>query len=121
HLFHFVEHHKAICKLTYVLCNTFITVFSKGFCMPEMESQESGEGDMEDNVKGTGIGEGEGNKDVSDEIEDEEQALGNADDQQDSLDKKKHKEEDKGIEMENDFDGQLEDVEEDDKDDEDHD
>ncbi|KAF9194234.1 AAA ATPase midasin [Haplosporangium sp. Z 11] len=125
HLFHFVQHHKTINKLTYVLCNTFSILFSKGFCIPEME-QEMKEGEEESNVGGTGIGEGEGGKDVSDEIEDEEQVLGTQNEKkQDEEDKKKEtEEEDKGIEMENDFEGNMEDVEpssdqEDDEDEED--
>ncbi|KAG0232655.1 AAA ATPase midasin [Actinomortierella wolfii] len=123
HLFHYVQHHKAITKLTYVLCNTFTTLFSKGFCIPEME-QETKEGEEETNVSGTGIGEGDGGKDVSDEIEDEEQVLGTQNDKkQDENDQKDTEEEDKGIEMENDFDGKLEDVKptSDDEDDQDDD
>ncbi|KAF9163666.1 AAA ATPase midasin [Actinomortierella ambigua] len=125
HLFHYVQHHKAITKLTYVLCNTFSILFSKGFCIPEME-QETKEGEEETNVAGTGIGDGDGGKDVSDEIEDEEQVLGLQNDKkQDDDQQKDTEEEDKGIEMENDFDGKLEDVkptsddENDDDDDED--
>ncbi len=34
------------------------------------------QGDLQDNQAGTGMGEGQGNKDVSDQIEDEEQLLG---------------------------------------------
>ncbi|KAG0336802.1 hypothetical protein BG004_007894 [Podila humilis] len=124
HLFHFVQHHKTINKLTYVLCNTFSILFAKGFCIPEME-QEMKEGEEETGVAGTGIGDGEGGKDVSDEIEDEEQVLGTQNDKkQDEDDKKETEEEDKGIEMENDFEGNMEDVEpssdqEDDEDDDD--
>ncbi|KAG0307077.1 AAA ATPase midasin [Dissophora globulifera] len=124
HLFHYVQFHKTINKLTYVLCNTFSILFSKGFCIPEME-QEMKEGEEESGVAGTGIGEGEGGKDVSDEIEDEEQVLGTQNEKkQDEDDKKETEEEDKGIEMENDFEGNLEDVEpssdrEDDDDDDD--
>ncbi|KAG0241019.1 AAA ATPase midasin [Mortierella sp. GBA43] len=123
HLFHFVQFHKTINKLTYVLCNTFSILFSKGFCIPEME-QEMKEGEEETGVAGTGIGEGDGGKDVSDEIEDEEQVLGTQNEQKQDDDKKETKEEDKGMEMENDFDGNLEDVEpssdqEDDDDDDD--
>ncbi|KAG0341494.1 AAA ATPase midasin [Podila horticola] len=111
HLFHFVQYHKTINKLTYVLCNTFSILFAKGFCIPEME-QEMKEGEEESNVAGTGIGDGEGGKDVSDEIEDEEQVLGTQNDKkQDDDDKKETEEEDKGIEMENDFEGNMEDVE----------
>ncbi|KAK3821371.1 MAG: hypothetical protein J3Q66DRAFT_280726 [Benniella sp.] len=110
HLFHFVQFHKTINKLTYVLCNTFSILFSKGFCIPEME-QEMKEGEEETGVAGTGIGEGDGGKDVSDEIEDEEQVLGTQNEQKQDNDKKETKEEDKGMEMENDFEGNLEDVE----------
>ncbi|KAK3846925.1 MAG: hypothetical protein J3R72DRAFT_519841 [Linnemannia gamsii] len=111
HLFHYVQYHKTINKLTYVLCNTFSILFTKGFCIPEME-QEMKEGEEESNVAGTGIGDGEGGKDVSDEIEDEEQVLGTQNDKkQDEDDKKETEEEDKGIEMENDFEGNMEDVE----------
>ncbi|KAI1311961.1 AAA ATPase midasin [Mortierella claussenii] len=111
HLFHFVQYHKTINKLTYVLCNTFSILFSKGFCIPEME-QEMKEGEEETGVAGTGIGEGDGGKDVSDEIEDEEQVLGTQNEKkQDEDDKKETEEEDKGLEMENDFEGNLEDVE----------
>ncbi|KAG0206795.1 AAA ATPase midasin [Mortierella sp. GBA30] len=126
HLFHFVQFHKTINKLTYVLCNTFSILFSKGFCIPEME-QEMKEGEEQSNVEGTGIGDGEGGKDVSDEIEDEEQVLGTQNDKKkDEDDKKETEEEDKGIEMENDFEGNMEDVEpssdqEDDDEDEDED
>ncbi|KAG0373871.1 AAA ATPase midasin [Mortierella sp. AD032] len=111
HLFHYVQYHKTINKLTYVLCNTFSILFTKGFCIPEME-QEMKEGEEESNVAGTGIGDGEGGKDVSDEIEDEEQVLGTQNDKkQDEDDKKETEEEDKGIEMENDFEGNMEDDE----------
>ncbi|KAF9437661.1 AAA ATPase midasin [Entomortierella beljakovae] len=125
HLFHFVQFHKTVNKLTFILCNTFSTLFSKGFCIPEME-QEMKEGEEESGVAGTGIGEGDGGKDVSDEIEDEEQVLGTQNEKkQDEDDKKQTEEEDKGIEMENDFEGNLEDVEpasdQDDDDDDDDD
>lgn len=106
----FLLHHKAMAKLTFVMCNTFTTIFTKGFCIPEGAAEDSGDG-VEDGVQGTGIGEGEGNNDVSDQIEDEEQVLGTQNDKQPDLEKQDTKEEKKGMEMENDFDGQLEDVE----------
>ncbi|CAI2169296.1 7876_t:CDS:10, partial [Funneliformis geosporum] len=55
----FIYHHKSLCKLTYVLCNSFTTVFMKGYCMPQMESNDGKGGDVDENVQGTGIGEGE--------------------------------------------------------------
>ncbi|CAG8439564.1 5371_t:CDS:10 [Funneliformis mosseae] len=70
----FIYHHKSLCKLTYVLCNSFAT-------------------------------------DVSEEIEDEEQVLGNQNEKsQDSTDDQLKSKEDKGIEMENDFEGTMEDI-----------
>ncbi|CAG8555969.1 630_t:CDS:2, partial [Paraglomus occultum] len=74
-----LAHHKSVCKLTYVLVSSFTVIFSRGFCTPNMETEVTEEGDTEKNVQGTGIGEGEGTKDVSDEIEDEEQVLGTQD------------------------------------------
>ncbi|GES99488.1 midasin [Rhizophagus clarus] len=110
----FIYHHKSLCKLTYVLCNSFATIFMKGYCMPQMESDDGEIGD-EENAQGTGIGEGEGNKDVSEEIEDEEQVLGNQNEEKDkdSANDQLKLNKDKGIEMENDFEGTIEDVEDD--------
>lgn len=111
-------HHKAMAKLTYVLINSFTLIMKKGFCLPEgMADDEEGDG-MDDNVQGTGVGEGQGNKDVSDQIEDEEQVLGLQNEVEPAKDeeKKDTKEEKNGLEMENDFEGDLEDIEEDDDD-----
>ena len=47
------------------------------------DNKDGEEGEMQDNVQGTGMGEGEGKKDVSNEIEDEEQLLGNQNEQKD--------------------------------------
>ncbi|KAI8927583.1 hypothetical protein BC831DRAFT_533163 [Entophlyctis helioformis] len=138
--FRLVEHFsysKSMSKLTYVLANLFASLFKEGFCLPNTDDNGGEEGDkgdqrMEDDVNGMGIGEGEGKKDVSDEIENEEQVEG----LQEQAGKKqpppppdpnKHlEEEDHGIEMSNDFDGVLEEVdgddeEEDDKEDDDED
>jgi midasin len=116
----FIYHHKSLCKLTYVLCNSFATVFMKGYCMPQMESSDGEIGDVEENAQGTGIGEGEGTKDVSEEIENEEQVLGNQNEvkDQDSANDRSKLKKDKGIEMENDFEGTIEDVEDDENEDE---
>ena len=114
-------------KLTYILLRVFRTLVAKGFCSDEIEEQEgNGDGEgtrtFEDDKDGTGMGEGEGKKDVTDEIEDEEQLLGlkgddkdeNGEKQQDQSSKELEKEEaEKGMEMENDFDGDMYDVPED--------
>ncbi|KAM3579719.1 AAA ATPase midasin [Umbelopsis sp. WA50703] len=111
-------HHKAMAKLTYVLINSFTLIMKKGFCLPEgMEDDAEGDG-LDDNVQGTGVGEGQGSKDVSDQIEDEEQVLGTQNEMEQAKDEKNDtKEEKNGLEMENDFDGDLEDIEQDEDDD----
>ncbi|KAI9031012.1 hypothetical protein CLU79DRAFT_694874, partial [Phycomyces nitens] len=109
-----VVHHKSTAKLSYALVNSFTIIISKGFCMPEGASDEE-EGEGEGVGTGTGIGEGQGNKDVSEEIEDEEQVLGTQNEEQQKNEKQDSKEEKNGMEMENDFDGELEDVEQDDQ------
>ncbi|KAJ3272914.1 hypothetical protein HDV01_005111 [Terramyces sp. JEL0728] len=107
--------HKSLAKFQYILSNTFYSLLKDGFCIPKLEENDEDEGDMQDNVDGMGIGEGEGKKDVSDEIENEDQVEGlkNDADKAPPADKNEMKEEDDAIEMENDFDGVLEDVSED--------
>ncbi|KAG0168625.1 AAA ATPase midasin [Apophysomyces sp. BC1034] len=116
-LSHILLHHKAIAKLTYALINSFTIIISKGFCMPEGAADEE-EGDADGTATGTGIGEGEGAKDVSEEIEDEEQVLGTQNEEQSKSEKQETKEEKKGMDMENDFEGELEDVEQDEEEEE---
>ena len=70
---------------------------------------------FDDDVEGTGMGEGEGKKDVTDQIEDEEQLLGLKGDEPDKDQAEEAKElgedeQDKGMEMENDFEGEMFDV-----------
>ncbi|KAI9221601.1 hypothetical protein BC828DRAFT_64979 [Blastocladiella britannica] len=116
-----LRHHKSVAKASYVLMVNMIKLVQNGFGVPDMSDDQdnsgaAGDGQMED-VEGTGIGQGAGNKDVSDEIEDEEQVLGLKDEKpedagpdDDGQDDQQKKEEDKGLEMENDFDGDLEDL-----------
>jgi midasin len=102
--------HKTVTKFCYILSNTFYSIIKNGFCVPVEEEQE--EGPTEDNVGGMGIGEGDGKKDVSDEIEDQEEVEGLQNDQKSGDPPKELDEEDNGIEMSNDFDGALEEVDE---------
>ncbi|KAL7319508.1 AAA ATPase midasin [Mucor circinelloides] len=106
-------HHKSMAKMTYCLVNTFSIIITKGFCMPA-GADDGEEGDADGTMTGTGMGEGEGNKDVSEEIEDEEQVLGTQNEERNNDDKQDTKEEKNGMDMENDFDGNLEDIEQDD-------
>lgn len=66
--------HRNTCKLHSVLLGIFSELLQKGFCLPADEEELAGEGATEfEDSENCGIGEGEGRKDVSDKIEDEEQ------------------------------------------------
>eukprot|EP00850_Spirogloea_muscicola_P001971 SM000007S20931 [mRNA] locus=s7:964636:998915:+ [translate_table: standard] len=105
--------HKGTAKLGYVLANLFCALFKDGYCTPvEEKAGDEGGGQMED-AGGTGMGEGQGRKDVSDEIEDEEQLVGTEEkgkEKQEHEEPKSDAKDKKGIEMEQDFDGELFDI-----------
>jgi midasin len=64
--------HKATGKLAYVCSSLFCTLVQEGFCMPEGEGVEgdaAGEGGEWKEAEGTGMGEGTGAKDVSDQLQ----------------------------------------------------
>mmetsp|Transcript_100511 Transcript_100511/g.197302 ORF Transcript_100511/g.197302 Transcript_100511/m.197302 type:complete len:1236 (-) Transcript_100511:73-3780(-) len=124
-----VLQYKSVGKLLYICVRIFRTLLAKGICSATIEDGEGeGSGDLsnmlfEDDVEGTGMGEGEGKKDVSDQIENEEQLLGLKDDApKDPGDAKKQEkktlkeeEKDQGVEMAQDFDGEMFDVPSDDE------
>lgn len=109
-------------KLLYVLLRVFRVLVSKGFCSDDVSDGSDGDNkcganDMkfEDDVEGTGMGEGEGKNDVTDELENEEQLLGlKGDDDKEapSQERKELKEDevDTGMEMEADFEGEKYDL-----------
>jgi midasin (ATPase involved in ribosome maturation) len=103
--------HKTWTKFAYILANNFYLILKNGFCVPKTEEEEE-QGDTEEQVDGTGIGEGVGSKDVSNEIEDQDQVEGLQGEQEQQPDPDKNiKEEKDGLEMDNDFDGKMEDME----------
>uniref|UniRef100_A0A672UWV8 Midasin n=1 Tax=Strigops habroptila TaxID=2489341 RepID=A0A672UWV8_STRHB len=111
--------HRSTGKLLSVLTSIFTELAQKGFCLPkELLEDEAGEGatqfhDYEDG----GIGDGEGKKDVSDNIESEDQV--NEDSFQKGEEKEKEDQdskpdiegEDNAIEMSEDFEGKMHDGE----------
>ena len=120
--------YKSSSKLLYVCLRVFRTIVSKGLCSAETEDGDgegggAGVGDMrfEDDVEGTGMGEGDGKNDVSDQIQNEEQLLGLKNDKDDAKDESKakskkqldEKEAEEGVEMTQDFDGDMFDLPED--------
>ncbi|XP_007949614.1 midasin [Orycteropus afer afer] len=110
--------HRSTTKLLSVLAQVFTELAQKGFCLPkEFMDDSAGEGATEfHDYEGGGIGEGEGMKDVSDQIENEEQAedtfqKGQEKDKEDPDSKSDIKGEDNAIEMSEDFDGKMHDGE----------
>ena len=65
------ELHRSTCRLGYMLSNSFVQIASQGFCSPQEKSDEkSGEsGQVE---SGTGLGDGEGAEDISNDIKPDE-------------------------------------------------
>lgn len=108
--------HKASLKFAHILASTFLSVAEKGFCKPDEkdngESDEQGDGKLEE---GTGLGEGEGAENISNQIQNEEQVEGLKDeggegDEKNDDEKEKTEAEDQAIEMNEDFDGDLDDA-----------
>ena len=103
--------HEHVSKMHFVLTGLFADLVRRGFCMPSEQEQGDQEQDHDGmELDGTGIGEGQGSKDVSDQIEDEEQVLGTQNEQPEAQQQQEDQEmpeEDQGLEMSNDFEGEL--------------
>ena len=110
-------------KLDYVLLSSFNTLLTHGFCGKDAEQEKQDSGMTDEGVEGTGMGEGEGEKDVSDQLTEEQQLEGLREEkeeageqQQDKQGEEKSKEEmEKGMEMEQEFEGDMHDMPEDDE------
>ncbi|KAJ8669610.1 hypothetical protein QAD02_000869 [Eretmocerus hayati] len=115
------------CKILHMQLNVFLDLATNGFCVPKNLDLEEGEEGSEEKAGqgGMGLGDGEGEKDVSEQIETEDQLedAKPAGQEKDNQENKECPEEDKGIEMSEDFEGVLQDVEqkEDEQDDKDKD
>ena len=102
-------------KLLSVLIKIFATLAIKGFCpikgFEDLEKESSGM-DFKDSEEEAGLGDGEGKKDVSDEIENEDMLDGAYDPEEKREEEQKdQKEEEKGIEMSDNFEGKMQDKE----------
>ncbi|XP_069462584.1 midasin isoform X2 [Ambystoma mexicanum] len=108
--------HRGTGKLLTVLAHLFTELAQKGFCLPkELMEEVAGEGATEfHDYEGGGIGEGEGVKDVSDKIENEEQVedshrKGEEKEKEKPEEQPDVKAEDNAIEMSEDFEGKMHD------------
>lgn len=94
--------HKTVSIMTRELANVLASLFSKGFGIPVKDEVDEASHDTSQTASGTGMGEGSGLNDVSDQITDEDQLLGTSEkpgDEQDASGEVPNKNE-KGIEME---------------------
>ncbi len=105
----------ATVKFGHVFLGLVASLMQKGFCGQKEEEDDGkndGELQFDDDVEGTGMGEGQGKNDVSKQIEDaEEQLMGTTNEKQEEGGDEK--EEDDAIDMELDFDGNLHDMDKD--------
>ncbi|BGP02385.1 AAA ATPase midasin [Rhodotorula toruloides] len=107
--------HHASLKLNHVVCSILTDIASEGFCRPpEGDGQSGADADQADGktTEGTGMAEGTGEKNVSNEIEDESQVEGLQNDvPQDKREDEQNPEDgdDDAVEMNQDFEGDLED------------
>lgn len=111
---------KAIYKLNYVVARVMLDIANKGFCKPQEESDDKQDGE-DGEVEGTGMGAGTGEKNVSNEVTDESQVeglQGEEEEEQEEHGDKGDDDED-NVDMENDFEGALEDGKEKEEGDED--
>ncbi|KAI8544654.1 hypothetical protein RHMOL_Rhmol08G0312700 [Rhododendron molle] len=101
----FLVVHRMVSIITHFLAEIFASLYSKGYGFCNEEAMEESSLDKTQEAKGTGMGEGAGQTDVSDQITDEDQLLGDSEkpnDRQGDLGEVPSKN-DKGIEMEQDF------------------
>ncbi|OMP00571.1 hypothetical protein COLO4_12565 [Corchorus olitorius] len=122
-LSHFDERFSKVSILTYGLANILAALYAKGFGVSTKDQEDDASHDMGQNASGTGMGEGAGVHDVSDQIMDEDQLLGASEkpsEEQAASDDVPSKDQ-KGIEMEQDFAADTFSVSEDSGDDNDED
>ncbi|KAG7088114.1 hypothetical protein E1B28_012139 [Marasmius oreades] len=101
----------AFFKLNFVLCSVLQTLSKQGFCKPPDEAPNDGEGaeGAAEMADGVGLGEGSGDQNVSKEIEEESQVEGLKGDKAEDEESPEDKDND-AIEMDQDFDGEMQDV-----------
>lgn len=113
HLTAFLSWHKSLLKLNHVFSSILKELSTDGFCRPAESDGKNGADDTSDGktTEGTGMAEGTGAKNVSDEIEDESQLEGLQSDvpQDKREDEEPEDGDDNAVEMQMDFEGDLED------------
>merc|ERR550517_2292882 len=105
-------------KLLSVIVKLFCEIAVNGFCpVKDLDDQSSKtSNDFKSSEEETGLGQGEGSKDVSDQIDNEDMLDGAYQNQEDANENEEqdNKEEDNGIEMSDNFESNLQDKKQDD-------
>ncbi|KFK27090.1 hypothetical protein AALP_AA8G332700 [Arabis alpina] len=112
----FLAMSKTVSLITHVLAIVLADLFAKGFGISKNDEDDGSKADKSKDEKGTGMGNGKGAKDVSDQIEDEEQLHGTDEKEEDEKEQDTPDDvlgKDKGIEMSEEFDGKEYSVSED--------
>ncbi|TPX46650.1 hypothetical protein SeMB42_g02317 [Synchytrium endobioticum] len=118
-------YYKHLTQFGFTIVNLLVSVLTKGLGYTEGRDDEN-EPSASQIADGTGVGEGEGARDVTDELDNQEQAM-DTHDQTRTEQTSSKEDQPNGMEMDEDFDGQMEDVPEDgdgndeDQDDDEHD
>ncbi|KAL0877422.1 hypothetical protein Bca101_027127 [Brassica carinata] len=121
----FLAINKRVSLITHVLATVLADLFTKGFGISKNDEDDDSKTEKSETAEGTGMGDGVGAKDVSDQIEDEDQLRGT--DKKEEEEKEQDTPDDvldknKGIEMTDEFEGKeyslSEDSEEDKEDEE---
>ncbi|KAL1318551.1 hypothetical protein AAHE18_15G213600 [Arachis hypogaea] len=117
----FLDMHRSVSVTTHVIATILASLFSEGFGVSNENRDEDGNLKSSEDANGTGMGEGVGLNDVSDQINDEDQLLGSRDQQNEKLNDSKDvpSSNNSGIEMEQDFTADAVSLSEDSGDDED--
>lgn len=103
---------RASAKLCSILCATFGDLAKRGFCIADELITDDNDGEGQDMKGGMGLGDDEGQNDVSDQIESQDQMEDCKPEGSKEKDEDKDcKEEEKGVEMSDDFSGKLQDIE----------
>ncbi|GLT49686.1 hypothetical protein SLA2020_232280 [Shorea laevis] len=118
----FLVMHKTVSLETQVLANMLAALYSKGLGNLAKDVEEDSKHDLSQDASGTGMGEGAGKTDVSDQITDEDQLLGTSEKTSEENDASNEvpSKNDKGIEMNEDFEADTYSVSEDSEEDDDN-
>ncbi|XP_022715201.1 midasin isoform X4 [Durio zibethinus] len=101
----FLIMHKTVSVVTHGLANILAELYAKGFGVSPRDQEDDTSHDMTRDASGTGMGEGAGVNDVSDQINDEDQLLGASEkpSEEQAASNDVSSKNEKGIEMEQDF------------------